>query len=240
MRYKFLFLLMVVALAPGISQAAQKKTSQNTKWCQSKTKPKVNVQLKTEAIRWIMSWPEKSITRTFMNNRPVNYTNPWGKDVKIVVEGLAEQSLQMSGQWKFDWTRSPDKMQVCLGYKSIDITIKFAPEIYIASEYLPGTCHHNAVKKHELKHINTYRIVANKYAKLMGEALQKELMQYGTYGPASVYSHKQVYEAANKRIDYLVDHYAAAMQAENRAMQKQVDTLEEYMAVDRECDGRSS
>lgn len=122
----------------------------------------------------------------------------------------------------------------CLAFDRIVVTIQLRPEIYIAREYTTGQCR-DEILRHEQRHVEVDRIVVNKYARLIGEAVQGAVDRTGVLGPFPIQNLQAEKDRTSHLIQETIRQQTQAMQREMRVRQAEVDTLEEYERVSRIC-----
>lgn len=223
MRILFSFLALTLFTLPV--QAAS--------WCRPDAAPKVSVKSDTDKITWDFSKPQAAL-----NKLEIDTVNPYGQNVITDVGGLMQGGIQMSETMKFGSLTNPNTNEVCMFYNAVEIKFHIQPTIYIASEHPPGTCMHNAIKQHEMKHINMDRQIVNKYARLVGNAAQAEIRRQSVHGPVPV-SHGEALQAQMKqRLEQILISSSQKMDGERRKLQQGIDSLAEYERVNAQCKPR--
>lgn len=220
----FIFhILIVLLLLPAPAFAAQS-------WCNPKTVPKINIKSDTDRITWIFSKSEKEL-----NRKDIDTVNPYGNNVITDVGGLMQGGIKMQERMQFGGLTNPNTRETCMFYDKIDVTFHIFPTIYIASEFLPGTCMHNAIKQHEMKHISVDREIVNKYASAVGRAIQAEIKRQNIYGPVPDSNKVALQAQMKQRMESIMFKYSNAMDAERRSRQQKIDSLQEYERVNHLC-----
>ena len=125
--------------------------------------------------------------------------------------------------------------QVCFWHDSIDVFIHIKPTIYVAREFPEGSCMHRAILEHEMKHVTIDREIVNKYAQLIGSALQEDVARYRIYGPVPLTQQAALESQLKARIYSLIGMYTTQMSEERRNLQQQIDNLGEYERVNHSC-----
>lgn len=168
--------------------------------------------------------------------------SPYGEGVETITEGLMLGSVKMPGNYSFI-TQKSSNGQGCIHIDKVNVRIEINPKIYIAREYVPGSCEYNAVMEHEKKHVAVERFIVDKYIRIIGDVLKKNIDARGyVFGPFPA-QHMEIAQAdLGKFLTAAVEPYSKRMQAERERLQSEVDTLQEYervARVQRECSGKA-
>lgn len=144
--------------------------------------------------------------------------------------------IRVEHQIGFVQERYEQMNKACLHYDSLSVTMVINPTIYIAREHKPGTCRYKAILEHEKKHVEADRIVVNKYAKRIGDALRFALGKYGSsFGPFEAGQVEAVQTRLQDYIGDIVKEEVARMNEERITRQQAIDSLEEYERVRKMC-----
>lgn len=227
MRYGLLLLLIAFSGSIAGNALAQ---PQKHAWCRAKSAPRLEIKTSTDRVIWNFSKSEKDL-----NHFNIDTVNPYGKEVITDVGGLMQGGIMLKEQMRFNTLTYTTAQQICYWYDQIEITLHIQPTIYIAREFPQGSCKHNAIREHELKHISVDREIVNKYAALIGQALKKEVDRQPVFGPYLVSQSPQVEAYLKSRLDTLLRAYSTQMDQERRQRQQKVDSLEEYERVNTLC-----
>lgn len=164
--------------------------------------------------------------------------SPYGSGVATMTEGLMLGSVKMPGNYSFITQKSSDG-QGCIHIDKVNVRIEINPKIYIAKEYVPGTCYYNAIMDHEKKHVAVERFIVDKYIRIIGDVLKKNIDARGyVFGPFPAQHMEIARNDLGKFLTAAVEPYAKRMEAERTKLQSEVDTLAEYERVHRMCDGK--
>jgi len=215
-----------------ISGAARAATP-DTNWCQPKTTPAVSIMSDTNRITWVYNKSSK-----VLNKSQIDTVNPYGNSVITDVGGLMHGGIKMDEKMEFGTLTNSGTGETCIYYNKIDVGFHIFPTIYIASEYPQNSCMFNAIRAHELKHINVDRDIVNRYAKGVGQAIQAEIKRQYIYGPAPTADKVALQMTIKQRMEGIMKVYSDAMDAERRKRQQDVDNLQEYERVNHLCDKR--
>ncbi len=223
-------IFLVVGLL-GFAQpahAARERTEYS--WCKADRAPTINIKTATDEVNWDYSQSEKQLNRF-----KIDTINPYGNNIITDVGGLMQGGIELSERMSFR-NITNNRLQVrCYWFDTITVTLHIKPTIFIASEFPVGTCKHNAIKEHELKHIQVDREIVNKYASLIGQAVKQEVEKQAVFGPYNVSQSKEVEAYMTGRLESMLKYYSNMMGDERKRRQQVVDSLNEYERVNQTC-----
>jgi hypothetical protein len=221
----FFSLFLSMVLSAGAFAAPQ-----NAVWCRPDKPARVDVRAGSEDIRWDFS---KSTEQ--LRNFDIDTKNPYGDHGHFEVGGLMKGGINMEQTMRFSSLTHQGLRQICVYYDSVNVRFNITPTIYIANKHQPGTCKHNAIKEHEMKHIAVDRKIVNKYAALVGRMIKAEIDRAAIYGPVPFTQAAQVQSHMKQRMENILRTASAQMEAERAKLQQAVDSREEYDRVSRQC-----
>lgn len=116
----------------------------------------------------------------------------------------------------------------------ITLTYGFSPmTIYVAREFPQGSCAHQEIYEHELRHVNTYREHATRIEGVLLERLQQRFATGAPWrGPAG-----QAQTRLQRELDERWLPVARRMLKEAESRQARIDTADEYDRVAASCGG---
>lgn len=203
-------------------------------WCVPTTAPSITVRPSTDEISYNFSLSEKQL-----DHFDITTVSPYANNIITDVGGLMKGGIETRQKMNFGILTNQTTGQVCFWHDSIDVLIHIKPTIYVASEFPEGSCMHNAILEHEQKHVTVDREIVNKYAQLIGKALEAEISRYRIYGPVSLSQQPALESQLKTRIQSLIGAYTAQMSEERRNRQQQIDNLEEYERVNHVCPNKN-
>ena len=232
--------LAFAVLMPSIGWASSGTGVQNinanidprvtSSWCRVVRPPQVSIRTDTDRINWVFNIPQNKL-----NSFEVDTINPYGNSIHTDVGGLMKGGIGMLQTMRFNTVTNNMYKQSCIFYDTITVKLKIEPSIYIASEYPPGSCKHNAIKEHELKHINMDRQIVNKYAQIVGRAIKAEIDSRSLYGPISIAQETSIRELMRTRMETILRKVNDQMETERRSRQQAIDNINEYERVNSLC-----
>lgn len=157
--------------------------------------------------------------------------SPYGRHVEPIVFGLHQGAMQVGYQVQFAGEVFNSLGLGCLFFDKVVVTIELNPVIYVAKELKPKTCAHNAVLEHERKHVKTDRLIANKYAREIGVAVQEAVNRAGAVGPYPISDLESIRQRMAEHIGSTVESMKLNLLEEQFRMQQAVDSKEEYESV---------
>lgn len=132
--------------------------------------------------------------------------------------------LDPLGQWE---CASP---QISLHYGFDPITV------YVAREFPPGSCAHQEILAHEMRHLETYQAHAGRLETEISAALQRRFVGPRPWrGPAG-----QTQAILRRELDERWLPYVKMLLERVEAEQALIDTPEEYTRITGSCDGEIS
>jgi hypothetical protein len=199
--------------------------------CQMKTTPEIKVS--ASGLDTVID-NSKSISDLNVF-QPFVYS-PYQKEVQTHIEGLMDGEIGITGNFQFATETYPAQNQLCLYVNKVNVKVALDPKIYIAREYPKGSCRYNAVLGHEQKHIAVDRKIVNKYANIIVKAIDNTLKKVGYgHGPYGVSQLSALQKKIGAAVESVIHQYGEKMNRERDALQRQIDTLEEYKRVDAVC-----
>lgn len=191
--------------------------------------PIISVKPVTENIQY--DFTKTSAELTAMKSDTIS---PYGIGVDTVTRGLRHDQPKMNYTIEFGVQNFPKHASFCAYYKKIEINIELSPKIYIAKGYHTGKCG-KFILEHEKRHVLVDRQVMNKYARLIGESVQRAVHSAGAQGPHNVGNADSIRDSMNAHIDSAINAVMLPMRNEMNARQQAIDSREEYDAGAKAC-----
>jgi hypothetical protein len=224
-----LWVLLIGFFAAGDARPARADLGPDA-WCRADRAARIEIKTSTDQVLWDYNKSEKQL-----NSFDIDTVNPYGNNVITDVGGLMQGGIELKETMRFKTLTHNRLQQICYWYDKVVISLHIRPTIYIAKEFPRGTCKHNAIKQHELKHINIDREIVNKYASLIGAGVKKELDRQYLFGPHHVSQAKEVEAFMKARLERVLKYYSNMMDDERKRRQQLVDSLHEYERVNQLC-----
>ena len=199
-------------------------------WCYARSVPYIDIVPSTEDIFFNFTKSEEEL-----NNFKIDTVNPYGKEVIVDVGGLMEGGIEVKHNVNIGYVSNPIYNMTCFWYDKLRIDIGIKPTIYVAREYNKGTCMHNAIMEHEMKHIEVDRQIVNQYANKVGYEINAFLTQQTVFGPVPTSQLQEAQSQLTAHITKILKKHVDEMKELRRIEQQKVDTREEYDAVSAKC-----
>ncbi len=200
--------------------------------CAVNVAPVISVIPQSQPVRY-----DFTMTAAQLTAMQSDTVSPYAPGTETITQGLRSDRPVIEASIGAQSVTYNDRGIFCMTYGKIDISIKLAPVIYVASDRPAGMCR-NAILDHEKKHVRVDREMMNKYAQKIGQTVQNAVNEVGVVGPMNL---NRQYEAK----DFMTKHIQSAIQSmelplynEMRARQAEVDSLEEYQRVGWFCKGK--
>ena len=200
--------------------------------CAVNTAPVISVKPESAAVRYDFSKTAAELTAMKSNT-----VSPYAPGTETITQGLRADRPVIQASVGAKALISQDRGIFCMTYGQIDISIKLAPVIYVAKERPSGGCR-NAILDHEKKHVRVDREMMNKYARRIGEAVQKAVNEVGVVGPMNLDKQQEARDFMTRHIESAIQSMELPLYNEMRARQGEIDSLEEYQRVNWFCKGQ--
>ncbi len=151
------------------------------------------------------------------------------------IAGITRSGINVNYIVDFDGRIFGD--QACVWISTVEIVVRSRPEVLIAREYPPGTCEHDAVMEHEMKHVRVDHNLAARYAERFRRAAQDAVGGLGVRYVSDIGDMQRVQKTLENRIGAAIDAVSAEYQRDRNRFQNAVDRPSEYRRVHALCDG---
>jgi hypothetical protein len=200
-------------------------------WCAPARPPVIHVGL-------VAPRPTSDFSKTMKDLKKfhIDTKNPYGAHVDTHVGGLTAGTIKVEQKMTLGGARKGD--YGCLWVDDVHVTVRLDQRVYIAKDYAPGTCLHNAVWDHEHKHVRVDREMINAYRPVFETALRNAAVVRMVHGPVAVGSVTATQDKMMDQLRQVVAQVTAQMEAERDKRQGAVDTRAEYDRVSALCKGR--
>jgi hypothetical protein len=198
--------------------------------CKAFPPPVVKVHYETSPVRYDYS---KSVEE--LSAIKSDTADPYGPGAHTYTEGLRADRPTIE-------TRSSEKMITyplqglfCIGYDTIDVTVRLKPTIYIANRWRPGRCR-DAILAHEERHVKVDHEVMDDFVPRVRAMIHSAVKKVGTMGPLHLEEEDTAENFMTRNIQVAVDEEIKVLHAKITERQSHVDTLAEYQRVSRICE----
>lgn len=179
---------------------------------------------------------DTSASRQEISGQSIDTINPYSYNKVTHTNGFMQGQLKVESRIKLDFSQIPQSSAFCVWYEKVEIVIDITPRIVIASEVAADKCKYDAVLTHEKKHVETDRVLINKFAKTVGHKVFEGLQQRGfVAGPVRAQDVEQIAARMRTTVNQLVDFEYKKFDIERAEAQQNIDTLKEYEYVQSKC-----
>lgn len=165
-----------------------------------------------------------------------NTVNPYAPDTDTTTGGLRQDKPEIRTEITWGSRHYPDRDVVCMWYKTVKVSINLNPKIYIASENKDSPACREAIRGHELKHVELDRKIINQYAKDIGESVKDAVDRIGAMGPYNSHQQEDVKEKLIQHIETAVDSHRFLLYQDMSKRQATIDSYDEYQRVNAICE----
>ncbi len=199
--------------------------------CPTHNATNINVIPRTEAVKY-----DSSMTLKEIQGQRVDTVDPYSFHGKTVTQAYMSGRIGLEQKVRLEQSVFSRSNAACIWYKTIDVNLYIEPTIVIAKEIYMDPCMRKAVIGHELKHVRVDREIVNKYARLIGQKLMKELKSRGfEAGPFDAARTNEVSAKMQRVVAQILELEYQKLGIERQERQREVDSLEEYESVDDKC-----
>lgn len=151
------------------------------------------------------------------------------------VGGLTNGKVLISRQMQIQTLSDTRRNQHCVSIAQVIVTLDYQPDVYIASEYAPGTCRYQTTMQHEVQHVNLDIITLNEFIPRIQAYIQHSLATLPPMQPVPQNMIPQVQEFAGQRVEMAAQQALAEMDQVRRARHQRIDNAQEYDRLSRAC-----
>jgi len=215
-------------MAVGMLQLADMKVE-----CKPHKAPQINVLPSKSNVTY-----DFSKSQAELNTFDIDTISPYGPDYTTHVGGLMLGEMQVKHRIGFMHEKYNGLDRGCLYFDTVEVKIHIDPTIYVARDFPEGTCKHRAILEHEKEHVQIDRIVINKYARSIGQAIEEEINRItktAYSGPYRLNDMARAQKHYEEALNQVIRRETDKMNEERRAKQQELDNLDEYERVARAC-----
>lgn len=199
-------------------------------WCVPEQAPEINVMPTTNEVRFEYNRSSDQLSQFEISHSPYKPGTP------TRVKGLHKGNIQFKTELEVSTHTNGETGKTCLNYNVINVRFHIDPTIYITNEHMPGTCEHEAIHEHEMKHLMTDRHLINEYSQKIGQAIHEDFRSYGyIWGPIDRNRSEEIFGEMRQNLINIVKPVISEMEIERQERQKAIDTIEEYERVANAC-----
>ncbi len=220
-------LLLVFLL---ISLPEQSHAGEND-WCIPAKATEIEIFPKSNDIEY-----DFTKNKSELSSLDIDTLSPYAENIKTEIGGLMKGGIKIRHGYKYGVRTNTITNQVCMWYDKIKVDIIINPKILIAKEYKQGTCKHQAVMTHEMKHIMKDREISSIYSKKIRDALYEHVSKRPYIGPVDEDKMAQLDIYMKSSIKTVIGKIKQEMIEQRKHEQMLIDNIKEYNAVSDACD----
>lgn len=194
-------------------------------------------QMPTVSINVVNNPPvyDNSYSSAALGEVPIDTKIAQHSDEVFITGGLTRGAVTTS--WETSFAKLLDERSgvACLWLKSVNLTLTYTPNVYIASEHAPGSCRYGVIMEHEIRHVNTDIMTLNEYLPLIRQNLQYAVDTLGVRGPYHDVQMRRIQQDMQDVISGRLRDTLAEMDVVRRKRQQLIDTRQEYMRLSGLC-----
>lgn len=184
----------------------------------------------TISVTRLESEPARNFDYSYrtLRNLSDDYTR---RDIEVLglTRGLAVARFDIKGTV----AKTPGERQECATF-SLRLEYGFSPlTVYVGKEFPPGSCAHDEIYRHELKHVNAYREHARKIETEITETLKRRFEGSTPWRNAAGDSAGKLQIEIDERWIPYITRMLNKVKTEHQA----IDSVQEYARVAGSCNG---
>ncbi len=175
-------------------------------------------------------------SRDELRDFSVSTKSPYGENSMTHVNGLMRGPVELKTNTTIAWQNNPQVRQNCFWYRTITLTLRLKPTIYVAREIPEDTCYYNAIIEHEMKHVEVDRGLVRDYQNILYDTVENFTQKNGRidhspFGDEKI-AQKQLMDDLSDQVQTI--HYH--MRQDRIERQAKIDSLTEYNRVADQCE----
>lgn len=153
-----------------------------------------------------------------------------------VVGGVTNGKVLISRQMQIQTLSNTRTDQHCVSITQVVVTLDYQPDVYVASEYRPGTCRFNTTIQHEVQHVNLDIITLNEFIPRFQAYIQRALATLPPMQPVPQKMIPQMQEFIGQQVEVAAQQALAEMDQVRRGRHQRIDNAQEYDRLSRSCE----
>jgi hypothetical protein len=149
--------------------------------------------------------------------------------------GLTQSNIKIDPEIASRGFELPDHSLGCVYIDKIALQVVLAPTVWVANEFPLGTCMYQAVRDHELRHVNADKIVTNQHLARIRAALTEVAIGRGFFGPLPPDQLKAATAAFISQLEGVLQRETEAFYSDEVKAQQAIDTMQEYQRLSHLC-----
>jgi len=151
-----------------------------------------------------------------------------------ITSGLTRGSITATFKVQMAYTQV-SKGYYCLWPQSARITLAYAPEVFIASDYTPGRCRYEDTLHHEMRHVKMDQDIVHEQAPLIRQQAAARVAALTLGKPIPPSDVRPTQARFVKSMKSMLENYMAKLGKTRAARQATIDTRAESLRASRAC-----
>ncbi len=155
----------------------------------------------------------------------------------VEVRGLTVNNLRRNISLHMERASLPENPGLsCFSLTGVGVEIQPISTVYVASDYPPGSCAHNAVLVHENRHVVSFIDALWRYRAQVRDAVWAAVWRIGVQGPFDDRGAEDFVGALRLHLETTLAASDENLLARDRGLQEKIDNSGEYAKVARQID----
>ena len=154
-------------------------------------------------------------------------------------QGLTSPSIRVERSYEGRTLKAGDGSFACAYINTVHVKMTVSFSVWVANEFPPGSCMFNAVREHEMKHVETEKNVANSQINAIRAAVESMSQGRGVVGPVSPAQLDTLVQQFQDQLSQTMEVQMQNYKVAESLAQQQVDTAQEYLRVSQACPGEN-
>lgn len=201
----------------------------NSIQCTVREAPQIVINPVTHDILYNFDYSSAQLNRVQSDTK-----SPYAPEIDATTGGFRYDSpkIETSIRWKImEYSHSG---ATCMWYDTIAVDITMQPQIFISRDYKSKTCR-DAILRHEEKHVQVDRVVMNRHARKLGQALRKTVRDVGALGPFNKKNLEKMQKVMVTHVEKTIKTQEALLAKSMEKEQARIDSLHEYETISKIC-----
>ncbi len=166
------------------------------------------------------------------------YTPPGAEGPAWHKGGLTQSGTTFEQKMNYTVESFPDG-EKCIYVDKITLVVTGSATVWVANDFAPGSCMYEAVREHEMKHVNAHAAVLTTHIGRLKDALVNVSRYQTVFGPGNEANINQRYDAYVNQVNTVVNDEFTVYKYDEGKAQQAIDTLQEYQRISHLCPQQS-
>lgn len=161
-----------------------------------------------------------------------------GRNEIFITGGLTRSNIDTRFEMNLKNSKNSLTRESCTWIDNINVTVTYAPVVYIAKNYAAHSCPYKETLIHEYRHVNTDIITINEYLPHIKAAVATASANLATTSPVDEAEIKNVQDKIKLVLTESLTAIHDKMNTARMLRQQKVDTRQEYLRLGKACAGK--